>query len=75
MKPTIGRIVIYHVSESDHSDLRTNSAQHCPAIVVAVWGESCVNLKVFGDGDRAPVWKTSVMLGDQPAQWSWPERS
>lgn len=57
---------------------------HLPAIVTAVWGETCVNLQVFTDGtnsdeqNMAPVkWITSSTLDEtasQPRTWHWPER-
>lgn len=55
MKPTIGRIVHYVLSQSDdvHTGeqfYRNAEGQIVPAIVVAVWSESCVNLVVFLDG-------------------------
>ena len=69
--PSVGRIVHYHVSETDSPEMRSNYAETLPAIIVQVWGETTVNLKVFTDGP-VDVWKTSVMLGDDPGHWSWP---
>jgi hypothetical protein len=82
MKPTIGRIV--HFVQKKPAGYG-EGVVHLPAIVVAVWGESCVNLKVFTDGGNsdedqmAPVkWVTSVSLDSsenpQPQTWHWPER-
>ena len=73
MKPTIGRIVIYQVSENDPPEIRNNHAKFLPAIVVASWSDTCANLKILTDG---PVdgWKTSVVHGYAPGQWQWPTR-
>jgi hypothetical protein len=57
---------------------------HLPAIVTAVWGDTCVNLQVFTDGTNsddsnmnAVKWVTSSSLDDTATQersWHWPER-
>ena len=73
MKPTVGRIVIYHVGENDPSELRNNHAKDLPAIVVASWRDDCANLKIFTDGPT-DAWKTSVAEGEGPYCWSWPKR-
>ena len=81
MKPSIGRIVHYvQKKPSGYGE----GIIHLPAIVTAVWGESCVNLQVFTDGTNSdepntfPVkWITSVSLdesGLQERSWHWPER-
>jgi hypothetical protein len=74
MKPTIGRIVIYHPSK-DHSDgvLQNGGAADVPAVIVAVWSETCVNLKVLTDAPH-DAWVTSRCLGPGEGEWSWPER-
>ena len=76
MKPTLGRIVIYHTTKQDREEMRLhpecNIQEHLPAIIVAVWSDTCVNLKVIYDGN-INVWKTSVTLGDGEYNWSWPE--
>lgn len=81
MAPTIGRIVIYNTTDSDKEKMRLasrttgcNVQDKLPAIVVAVWGEECVNLKVICDGNLE-IWATSVTLGDNPYNWNWPERT
>ena len=74
MKPTIGRIVLYRVGQGDDHELKNNDAKVLPAMIVRVWGDTCVNLKVFADGYR-DIWKTSVTQGDGEYQWSWPERT
>ena len=82
MKPTIGRIVHFvQKKPAGYGD----ALVHLPAIITAVWGESCVNLQVFTDGtnsdeqNMAPVkWVTSSSLdaseNPQPRTWHWPER-
>ena len=52
MKPTIGRLV--HFVQKKPSIYGENAGVvHLPAIIVAVWGESCVNLQVFTDGTNS----------------------
>ena len=60
MTPTIGRIVIYNVTDDEKramEDSFKNTGKSCnvesklPAIIVAVWSDVCVNLKVMQDGD------------------------
>lgn len=74
MKPSIGRIVIYHPC----SDLKDNvyhngSLRDLPALIVAVWSDTCVNLKVITDGPH-DAWVTSATEGTGERQWSWPAR-
>jgi hypothetical protein len=76
MLATIGRIVIYKLTEADKNALRhfnCNTPEELPAIVVSVWSESCINVKVIVDGSIPDLWKTSVNLGDQQGNWRWPE--
>jgi hypothetical protein len=81
MKPTIGRIVHFVQKRSYGQE----PLVHLPAIIVAVWSDTCVNLQVFTDGQNSdpentlPVkWMTSVNLDEdenpQPRSWHWPER-
>lgn len=72
--PYIGQIVLYHVSPTNAPDLTHNHTEHedLPAIIVRVWSDTCVNIKVITDGP-VDVWKTSVVLGDQPGEWSYVE--
>jgi hypothetical protein len=76
MKPTLGRIVIYHTTEQDREEMRLNPEcnvqKDLPAIIVGIWSDECVNLKVIYDGD-INVWKTSVTEGTGEYNWSWPE--
>lgn len=84
MKPSIGRIVHY---VQKHPATYGESAPfvHLPAIITAVWSESCVNLQVFTDGTNSDEqnmaqvkWITSVSFdgSDNPQlrTWHWPER-
>lgn len=89
MKPTIGRIV-HFVQEKPANYRPTNGPKllvHLPAIIVAVWGDTCVNLQVFTDGTNSEdgpnanpqsvKWVTSSLLDEtaqQPRSWHWPER-
>lgn len=70
MKPTIGKIVIFHFDESEINE--NNQQLEAPAIVTTVWDDDCVNLKVLNDGPEN-TWKTSVVQGTEANQWSWPE--
>ena len=86
MKPTIGRIV--HFVQKTHV-YGVDKIVHLPGIIVAVWGDTSVNLQVFTDGsnsepDTVPngnhpsvKWITSVTYneaGDENYTWHWPER-
>jgi len=70
MKPTIGRIVIFNVNENQREKLN-NYQPAAPAIITAVWGDECVNLKVLLDGEST-IWVTSTTLGTGENQWNWP---
>lgn len=79
MKPTIGRVVIYNTTDADKAKMEAaskinggcNVQDKLPAIIVAVWGDECVNLKVVTDGNL-DLWVTSSLKGDQPMNWNWP---
>lgn len=77
MKPTIGRIVIYNTTESQQRLMEltplSNTQKQLPAMVVAVWSDDCVNLKVITDGHTDPLWITSANKGDESGQWNWPK--
>ena len=86
MKPTIGRIVHYVQEKPAHYQPKEGPRAlcHLPAIITAVWGDTCVNLQVFTDGTNSHpdgtmgvVWETSRTLdeaGTQVGSWHWPER-
>mgnify|MGYP001578508912 CR=1 FL=1 len=67
--PKIGEIVLYWVNDSDSPELRYNYASVLPAMIVQVWTDVTVNLKVFTDGP-IDTWKTSVIFGTDKGQWS-----
>lgn len=75
--PTCGRIVWYHpptvTQESIQKENGNGSTDPLPAVIVRVWSDTCVNLKVITDG---PVdkWITSATQGDGLGQWNWPAR-
>jgi hypothetical protein len=67
MKPTIGRIVHYHPYPGTQPEA---------AIVVAVHGDTCVNLSVCNAGG---TWSTKTSVseyaeGSAGEHWAWPER-
>lgn len=85
MKPTIGRIVHYTLTETDAKLIDEGvpgkrnpvaKGQVYPAMVVAVFGNGAnANLKVFLDGGPgAEYWATSRPEGDAPGTWCWPPR-
>lgn len=84
MKPSIGRIVHFIKKKTIHYG---EELVHLPAIITAIWGDTCVNLQVFTDGTNSEEgpngnpqsvkWITSVTLDEsatQPYTWHWPER-
>jgi hypothetical protein len=80
--PTVGRIVNYTLTEDDAKsglgNNGVNAGDKLPAVIVRTWGstsESAVNLRVLTDGPDAPIWKTSVLPGDEQGRWNWPPRS
>lgn len=73
MKPSIGRIVHYHPGPNDPEGVQSNHSPALPAVIVRVFSDTCVNLRILCDGPDV-AWKTSVCQGDGEYQWSWPER-
>ena len=85
MKPTIGRIVHFVQKKSSTYN---EAIVHLPAIIVAVWTETCVNLQVFTDGTNSESgfnanppsvkWITSATYDNSETPnlytWHWPER-
>ena len=64
MKPTIGRIVHYWQAAP--------GVEPVPAIIVYVWSDDCINLRIFRDSpatDDEHV--TSVTRCDQGDKWGW----
>lgn len=79
MKPTIGRIVVYNTTEEQRKVMAENNRQgvanvqsQLPAIIVAVWSDTCVNLKVIQDGYQLDNWIKSANQGDNEGNWDWP---
>lgn len=88
MQPTIGRIVIYKLSEGDLNRLKARPShetnphsigQELPLLACRVWpnewgeGKAGINGQVFLDGSDT-LWVTSVGEGTGEGQWHWPER-
>jgi hypothetical protein len=71
MEPTIGRIVIFNMPDYLKNGVNGNKSDKLPAIIVAVWSETTVNLKIITDGQN-DLWVTSASQGDGPNQWNWP---
>ena len=69
MEPTIGRIVHFNVPEDMKP--KVNWAEKLPAVIVRVWSNDCVNLKIITDGVE-DIWQTSVPKGTEVNQWEWP---
>jgi len=73
--PTTGDMVMYYPTGDEMSQMGNdgNQASALPAVVVAAWGETTLNLKVFTDGNGQDLWKTSVPKankGDKtPGYW------
>jgi hypothetical protein len=81
MTPTIGRIVHYTFPRNSPRADQGNSVPGdvVPAIIVKVWSDTCVNLRIFQDGQHAPIHETSVCLKDEGNieygnHWDWPQR-
>jgi hypothetical protein len=82
MKPTIGRIVHYILTQDDVERSPFHPAyidgnpgyagEHFPAIVCVITGER-VNLQVFLDGSHS-LWVPSAIEGTENGTWHWPER-
>lgn len=78
MNPTIGRIVHYRPTASEReawAELGNpiGDDQLLPAVIVRVWSDECVNLRVFLDGNESP-WVTSATHGTDECNWRWPAR-
>lgn len=79
-KPSLGRIVLYTFPKGvDHEFTKqAGQSSQVPAIVVGVWSDTCVNLRVFTDGSQPLPCITSVSLkGEHSGDgnfWEWPPR-
>ena len=73
MAPSLGRIVIFQISDSEPPQ---NSSRKHPAIITAVHDKTNVNLMVFFDnGEANPVTSVlheSIQSEDHP-RWRWPD--
>ena len=65
--PTVGRVVLYtpRTTDPDH-----NNAEVLPAVVVRVWSDDMINLKVLNDGSE-DFWATSVARNELAEQGTW----
>lgn len=78
MKPSKGRIVLVGTKDKNGQDLVV------AAIIVKVWSDICINVRVFFDGcndvkESTSEWITSVTLdinSDIPSNmhWIWPPK-
>lgn len=87
-KPTLGRIVLFTFATPFDSDWsgRDGQGAQVPAIITAVWSDTCVNLTVFVDGYLGVLAQSTIVLKteqnqkninyDEPnaAFWEWPTR-
>ena len=69
MKPSIGRIVIYHHPGSADGKY---PAVHSPAIIQNVAEDNSCRLFVFGP--KGQHMDDGLIEGTGSCQWSWPER-
>lgn len=77
MKPTVGRIV--------HFVNKFGSKRNAiAAMIVCVWSDTCVNLRLFYDDtndvpEGTSEWETSVSFDERetpdPRTWHWPPRA
>lgn len=80
MKPSLGRIVLYRMTEVDCQIVAGRGklnlprpGDQYPAVIVRTFGSTTVNLSVLLDGEST-YWATSRAEGDGESQWSWPPR-
>lgn len=63
-----------------HKGNPVREGQEFPLLITRVWaehehgGKVAVNGQVFLDGNDV-LWATSVVEGDEPGTWHWPERA
>ncbi|MCM2390205.1 hypothetical protein [Streptomyces albipurpureus] len=86
--PTLGRIVLYRLADTDISYIRSLAAattprapiaelhegDTMPAVVVRVHQGDLLNLRIILDGQVTP-WVTSRPAGTERGTWSWPSRT
>lgn len=76
MKPTVGRIVNFKLPDYPAGARSIGDVRG--AVVTRVWSDTCVNLRVFTDGENdqgQSEYHTSVCMGEGNGQWSWPVRT
>ena len=61
-KPSKGRIVWFRENDT---------AEECPAIIVKVWSDTCVNLCVFVDADGNAARRFTSIVYEAKGGWSW----
>jgi hypothetical protein len=74
VKPAIGRIVHFKPGTEQRNEWELDEDQLLAAVIVRVWSDICVNLRVLLDGAMESPWVTSVVRGEDEHQWRWPER-
>lgn len=63
MKPSIGRIVLVNISpDPDRPALR-------PAIVTAVWSDTCINVRLFEDGGNDAALLVGLGVSEEHPDW------
>lgn len=73
-KPKLGMVVLYKTTEAQREAMRNvqdNVQDVLPAIIVSVWSEDCVNLKVMIDGNSTDIWVTSSLKGEMEGNWQF----
>ncbi|SFK73580.1 hypothetical protein [Streptomyces pini] len=89
MRPAIGRTVHYALTRDDVDLIKRRRDTHpdravgnpvtegdtYPAVIVRVWDDNSVNLRVWLDGTD-DLWAPSRHHGttDEPGTWAWPAR-
>lgn len=69
------KVLMWPVGAQAHIGNGVSAGDVFPMIIVRTWGNdegSAVNGQVFLDGSDT-LWVTSVLKGDYPGSWSWPE--
>ncbi|GAB3156261.1 hypothetical protein GCM10027258_62420 [Amycolatopsis stemonae] len=76
--PSLGRLVLVPMAP-----VRNNGSHLAPAVIVRVFNETTVNVRVLADSSESPEWRTSCVLVDEPPAewdpnrqnvWAWPPR-
>ena len=60
IKPTVGRVVLFHPYATDTSHAQIGEEPHA-ALIAAVWSDTCINIAAF-DANGVPYGQTSVLL-------------